>query len=128
MSVTRRRLLEIARAIATACFAVRRPLVSEIDLTDAPDTSTVDAEPLTLGTQPTKLERFLRSRGIKPAHLARESGYSRQFLLGLRMGHILPRKHCAFAISAACERFARERVRPLDLFDVWLPNNRNEEE
>ena len=124
MSITRRRLLEIVRAIATACFAVRQPLVPETD----PDTSIVAAEPLTLGRQPTKLERFLRSRGIKPAHLARESGYSRQFLLGLRMGHILPRKHCAFAISAACERFARERVRPLDLFDVWLPNNRNEEE
>jgi len=33
----------------------------------------------------TKLERYLKSRGIKPAHRARESGYSRQHLLRVRI-------------------------------------------
>jgi len=66
----------------------------------------------------TRLERFLKSRGIKPAHLARESGYSRQHLLRIRMGRMEPTRRCIAAISAACRRLSGEGVRATDLFDL----------
>lgn len=66
----------------------------------------------------TRLERFLKSRGIKPAHLARESGYSRQHLLRIRMGRMEPTRRCIAAISAACRRLSGEGVRASDLFDL----------
>jgi predicted transcriptional regulator len=64
----------------------------------------------------TRLENFLQSRGIKPAHLARESGYSRQHLLRIRMGSMEPTRRCIAAIVAACRRLSRERVRATELF------------
>lgn len=67
---------------------------------------------------PTRLESFLRSRGIKPAHLARESGYSRQHLLRIRLGRMEPTRRCIAAISAACRRLSGENVRASDLFDL----------
>jgi predicted transcriptional regulator len=67
---------------------------------------------------PTRLEAFLKSRGIKPAHLARESGYSRQHLLRLRMGRMEPTRRCIAAIAAACRRLSGENVRASDLFDL----------
>ena len=67
---------------------------------------------------PTRLEKYLKSRGIKPAHLARESGYSRQHLLRIRMGRMEPTRRCIAAIVAACRRLSRESVRPSDLFDL----------
>ena len=67
---------------------------------------------------PTRLEAFLKSRGIKPAHLARESGYSRQHLLRLRMGRMEPTRRCIAAIAAACRRLSGESVRASDLFDL----------
>lgn len=66
----------------------------------------------------TRLEQFLKSRGIKPAHLARESGYSRQHLLRIRMGRMEPTRRCIAAIVAACRRLSREAVRADDLFDL----------
>ncbi len=67
---------------------------------------------------PTRLEMFLKSRGIKPAHLARESGYSRQHLLRLRNGRMEPTRRCIAAIAAACRRLSGENVRASDLFDL----------
>lgn len=67
---------------------------------------------------PTRLETFLKSRGIKPAHLARESGYSRQHLLRIRMGRMEPTRRCIAAIAAACRRLSGESVRASDLFDL----------
>lgn len=67
---------------------------------------------------PTRLEKFLKSRGIKPAHLARESGYSRQHLLRIRMGRMDPTRRCIAAIAAACRRLSGEAVRATDLFDL----------
>jgi predicted transcriptional regulator len=67
---------------------------------------------------PTRLETYLKSRGIKPAHLARESGYSRQHLLRIRMGRMEPTRRCIAAIVAACRRLSREPVRATDLFDL----------
>jgi len=66
----------------------------------------------------TRLERFLKSRGIRPAHLARESGYSRQHLLRIRMGRMEPTRKCIAAIAAACRRLSNENVRASDLFDL----------
>jgi predicted transcriptional regulator len=66
----------------------------------------------------TRLEKFLKSRGIKPAHLARESGYSRQHLLRIRMGRMEPTRRCIAAIAAACRRLSGEAVRASDLFDL----------
>ena len=67
---------------------------------------------------PTRLESFLKSRGIKPAHLARESGYSRQHLLRIRLGRMEPTRRCIAAIAAACRRLSREAVKASDLFDL----------
>lgn len=67
---------------------------------------------------PTRLEKFLKSRGIKPAHLARESGYSRQHLLRVRMGQMEPTRRCIAAIAAACRRLSGEIVRASELFDL----------
>ncbi|MEA2463793.1 MAG: hypothetical protein QOJ98_1540 [Acidobacteriota bacterium] len=67
---------------------------------------------------PTRLETFLKSRGIKPAHLARESGYSRQHLLRIRLGRMEPTRRCIAAIAAACRRLSGENVRASELFDL----------
>jgi predicted transcriptional regulator len=66
----------------------------------------------------TRLESFIKSRGIKPAHLARESGYSRQHLLRIRMGRMEPTRRCIAAIAAACRRLSGESVRASELFDL----------
>ena len=66
----------------------------------------------------TKLEAFLKSRGIKPAHLAVESGYSRQHLLRVRMGRMEPTRRCIAAVVRAARRLAREPVTASDLFDL----------
>ncbi|HEY0156935.1 MAG TPA: helix-turn-helix transcriptional regulator [Thermoanaerobaculia bacterium] len=66
----------------------------------------------------TRLEKFLKSRGIKPAHLARESGYSRQHLLRIRLGRMEPTRRCIAAIASACRRLSGEAVRATDLFDL----------
>lgn len=65
-----------------------------------------------------RLEQFIKSRGIKPAHLARESGYSRQHLLRIRMGRMEPTRRCIAAIAAACRRLSGENVRASQLFDL----------
>jgi predicted transcriptional regulator len=67
---------------------------------------------------PTRLETFLKERRIKPAHLARESGYSRQHLLRIRMGRMEPTRRCIAAIVAACRELAGEKVLANDLFEL----------
>jgi predicted transcriptional regulator len=67
---------------------------------------------------PTKLETFLKSHRIKPAHLARESGYSRQHLLRIRMGRMEPTRRCIAAIVSACRRLSRQQVHAAELFDL----------
>ena len=66
----------------------------------------------------TRLEAFLQSRRIKPAQLARESGYTRQHLLRIRKGTMDPTRRCIAAITAACRRISGEPVRASDLFDL----------
>jgi predicted transcriptional regulator len=66
----------------------------------------------------TKLEAFIKAKGIKPARLAEESDYSRQHLLRIRMGRMEPTRKCIKAIVGACRRLAREPVTASDLFDL----------
>lgn len=66
----------------------------------------------------TKLETFIKSRGIKPAALARESEYSRQHLLRVRQGKQEPTRRCIKAITQACSNLSRKKVKPTDLFDL----------
>jgi hypothetical protein len=121
LHLTRRGLFHfITTFIATATFAARRPLFA------VPREAAVDAEmvedelppPRLTRSKLTKLEVFLKSRGIRPAHLARESGYSRQHLLRIRFGRMEPTRRCMVEVAAACERLSRERVRVSDVFDL----------
>lgn len=66
----------------------------------------------------TRLESFLKAKGIKPSRLARESGYSRNYLLRVRMGEAEPTRRCIAALVAACRRLLHEKVKPTDLFDL----------
>ena len=67
---------------------------------------------------PTTLETFIKTRHIKPAHLARKSTYSRQHLLRVRMGRMDPTRRCIKAITEACRRLSGEPVRAAELFDL----------
>lgn len=66
----------------------------------------------------TRLESFLKRRGIKPAHLAKESGYSRAHLLRVRNGQMEPTRKCIKAIREACSRLIQRNVRATTLFDL----------
>ena len=68
------------------------------------------------GTTP--LERFRIAHRLRNGTLARESGYSRQYLLQLRMGTAEPSARCREAVTAACRKLARKAVRVDELFDV----------
>lgn len=65
-----------------------------------------------------RLEHFLKSARIKPAHLARESGYSRQHLLRIRTGRMEPTRRCIAAIVSACRRMTGDPVMANDLFEL----------
>ena len=66
----------------------------------------------------TRLESFIRLNGIRPLPLARESGYSRQHLLRLRMGQMEPTRPCIAALVTACQRLLGRAVRAADLFEL----------
>lgn len=69
----------------------------------------------------TKLEAYLKEKGIKPSKLALRAEYSRQHLLRIRMGKMEPSRKCIKAIVAACRDIVREPVRAADLFDLEEP-------
>jgi hypothetical protein len=119
LQLTRRGLLQIVTAIAVmAQFAVRPR--NTIDADDVLEAELIDDERVdsTRERRATKLEGFLRSRGIKPVHLARESGYSRQHLLRLRIGKMEPTRRCIAALVVACCRITRKKVKASDLFNL----------
>ena len=67
----------------------------------------------------TKLERYLKSRGIKPAALAKESNYSRQHLLRIRLGKQEPTRKCIKAVTAACRILGKDaNLQATSLFDL----------
>jgi hypothetical protein len=130
LALTRRGLLQMVGAIvATASFASRRPLFGATDPEEPVECAELveDAAFVVDGGRGGRLEHFLKSRGIKPAHLARESGYSREFLLRLRLGRITPTRRCVAEIVRACRRLAREPVDVRDLFDLTAADARTVE-
>ena len=126
LHLTRRGLLQMVSAIvATASFAARRPLFGPAADADEPTGAEIEDEPAVADrARGAKLEAFLRGRGIRPAHLARESGYSRQHLLRIRLGRMEPTRRCIADIVSACRRLAREPVRASDLFDLTRADTR----
>lgn len=66
----------------------------------------------------TKLETFLRAHGLKPAHVAREAGCSRQHLLRVRFGRMEPTRPMIQRITRACAALSRLPVNAGDLFDI----------
>ncbi len=67
---------------------------------------------------PTKLERFLREHGIKPAQLARVSGHARQHLVRIRLGRV-KRVHPTTkqSLAIACSIIVRRHVPVDEIFD-----------
>jgi hypothetical protein len=119
LQLTRRSLLQAVTAIA-ATAAVTLQARDTLDADQVPEAELINDTPAdsprTLGA--TKLELFLKARGIKPAHLARECGYSRQHLLRLRLGRMEPTRGCIAAIVVACRRITRTKVKAAALFDL----------
>ena len=66
----------------------------------------------------TRLEWFIRTRGLKPRHVAQEAGISRQHLLRLRKGKAQPTSETIADVRRACSRLLRKRVSVHDLFDI----------
>ena len=67
---------------------------------------------------PTKLEQYLLSHDIKPAQIAKHSGYSRQHLLRVRRGLMEPTRPVIKAITRACRDITGEALKAADLFDL----------
>jgi tetratricopeptide (TPR) repeat protein len=77
-------------------------------------------EPLTLVT---RLEFFLVTRGLKPVHIARESGISRQHLLRVRRGVMEPSRWKIAQIVSAVRRLTLMDVQPTELFELSVEEN-----
>ena len=111
MNLTRRSLLQfLGITIGAAVIPAR------LDVEPSTDEPIEAEQPL---SRPTRLERFIRSHGIKPAHLARESGYSRQHLLRLRFGRMRPSLTCIAALVIALRRLTSKCVTAEDLFETY---------
>jgi hypothetical protein len=116
MPLTRRWLLQ-ALGLGGAAVATASVLPASADpRVEAFRESAAAPTTLAASDGPTRLNLFLLSRGIKPAHLARESGYTRQHLLRVRMGRIDPDARCMTAVVEAARILSREYVRASDLF------------
>ena len=116
--VTRRGVLQLFAALtATVTFLTRGAPAPSLPPYDAPSPETPPAAELVVDpSRPTLLESYVRSRGLRPGHLARECGYERGHLLRIRMGRIEPTPACAVGIVYALRRLAREPVVLTDLF------------
>jgi hypothetical protein len=55
-------------------------------------------------------ESYLRSRGVRPAHLARECGYGRAHLLRIPTGRVEPTPACAVGIVYALRPLVHKPV------------------
>ena len=115
--VTRRGVLQLFAAMTAAVpVLTREASVPLLPAFDAPSPETPAAELVVGPSRPTLLESYLRSRGVRPAHLARECGYERAHLLRIRLGRIEPTPACAVGIVYALRRLAREEVVLADVF------------
>lgn len=115
--VTRRGVLQLFAALTAAVPVLTRGAsAASLPAADAPPPAMPQSEPV--DGPSTLLESYLRSRGVRPAHLARECGYERAHLLRIRMGRIKPTPACAVGIVYALRRLVRE---PVVLADVFPP-------
>ncbi|HEY0157845.1 MAG TPA: hypothetical protein VGF28_11215 [Thermoanaerobaculia bacterium] len=115
--VTRRGVLQLFAALtATVPFLTRGASAPLLPPSGAPSPETAAAELVVGPSRTTLLESYLRSRGVRPAHLARECGYERAHLLRIRMGRIEPTPACAVRIVYALWRLVREPVMLTDVF------------
>jgi hypothetical protein len=113
LTITRRGLMHLVATVATAMYAAKRPLLAK----NADEVPVANAS-VEVQSDPTRLELFLKSRGIQPAHLSRESGYSRMYLLRVRLGRQQPTREFMVHITRACRRLCREPILPRDLFHL----------
>ena len=103
--VTRRGVLQLFAAMTAAVpVLTREASVPLLPAFDAPSPETPAAELVVGPSRPTLLESYLRSRGVRPAHLARECGYERAHLLRIRMGRVEPTPACAVAVPRTTRR------------------------
>jgi transcriptional regulator with XRE-family HTH domain len=66
----------------------------------------------------TRLQSFIAANEIKPAHLARASGVSRQHLLRLRRGVMDPRRITMVLLARGCSYLLGRWVSADELFDI----------
>lgn len=114
--VTRRGVLQLFAALTAAMPVITRGASAPLLPSGAPLPETRAAELVVDPSQPKLLESYLRSRGVRPAHLARECGYERAHLLRIRMGRVEPTPACAVGIVYALQRLVRESVVLTDVF------------
>jgi len=113
--VSRCGVLQLFAALTAAVPVLTRGS-SVSQASDAMSPETPAAELVVGPSRPTLLESYLRSRGVRPAHLARECGYECAHVLHIRMGRIEPTPTCAVRIVYALRRLAREEVVLADVF------------
>jgi tetratricopeptide (TPR) repeat protein len=65
----------------------------------------------------TRLELFLRKKDLAPLMLADAAVYSRQHVLRVRLGKMMPTRRFIVDVTSACERLSREAVTPGALFE-----------
>jgi hypothetical protein len=114
--VTRRGVLQLFAALTAAVPVLTRRASAPLLPSDVPSPEKPAVELVVGPSRPTLLESYLRSRGVKPSTLARESGYARQHLVRIRMGRVEASGGCAVAITYALRRVTREAVVLTDLF------------
>lgn len=66
----------------------------------------------------TRLESFIRAQGIRPTHLARDAGISRQHLMRLRRGTTQPTLRVMIALATAAGRILGRKVEVSEMFDL----------
>lgn len=66
----------------------------------------------------TRLESFIRARGLKPAHIAREAGCSRKHLYSMRNGLTEPTRPMMQKIARAVGSLLGQKVRVAQLFNL----------
>jgi transcriptional regulator with XRE-family HTH domain len=66
----------------------------------------------------TRIESFLRGRGIRPSHLARDAGISRQHLMRLRRGMSQPTLKMMIVLATAARRILGRTVEVSEMFDI----------
>jgi hypothetical protein len=93
----------------------RSPLEHRVDALTAADWRYLGVEE---AAPATRFEAYLREHQIKPAHLARRSGYTRQHILRLRQGKQAPTRRCMAGLVRALRSLTGDPVQAADLFEL----------